>query len=576
MASSSTDNAMAGPAADLSSTTIPEQTPTELQITHSVTVAHILFGPALYPHYLGWQAAVMGYGGAQFPGAPHVQEAVFKARRSDVLGDIPSLAHYKHFMNLMGQLHPGLLYSQYFERSPNPTHSANPKRNFFVCGHRPHPAGKFRETPLCSRCLLRYNIDSLKRIEAAHALLPRTEDGQAAPGTRACTMIWSYQKKFWRALVDDLEVEAGLEGEWETEWKLEGLDVDAAVEGTIRSSEVLKEAVANCPFVSDGWDVTFVPRPSTCKKHISCRYRSILRLHATDTRPRRCGKYPEYLCFSRHENLGTHGNNLTDDPGPSFLLDPSSSGSPDPPSSLDTITSSPQRGSSAVRKKITWAGNVAEYVNRPRACFSRSSNSYQPGRWACSDRRGWAHHGGPEFEPEEEESDEPSSDQEDMEESILDCENMASQRSDGKGSDSSAVSMEVQHHRPTFQDLTAYPSMQDQAESLCSGLDSSWPNEDRRTYEANYSDDTETQREASVIRTARRYRGVTLSPRALVKTLAEENAAGTTGHRRRRQDDRESSSPGEPTKRRRLGRKGSMSPPFGPKDGDQSPARTHG
>lgn len=45
---------------------------------------------------------------------------------------------------------------------------------------------------------------------------------------------------------------------------------------------------------------------------------------------------------------------------------------------------------------------------------------YQPGRWACPNRHGRAHHGGPEFEPaEEDDSDEVSSDGEEMHEQQL-------------------------------------------------------------------------------------------------------------------------------------------------------------
>lgn len=82
---------MAGPTANLSSTTIPEQIPTGLQIAHLIHAANILFSPALYPQYLGWQATILGYGGAQFLGPAHVREEIFKSRRSEVLGDIPSL-----------------------------------------------------------------------------------------------------------------------------------------------------------------------------------------------------------------------------------------------------------------------------------------------------------------------------------------------------------------------------------------------------------------------------------------------------------------------------------------------------
>lgn len=443
MASSSTDNVMAGPAVDPSSTTIPEHLSLGLQVTYSVQVAHILFGPVLYPHYLGWQATILGFGGARFPGSAHVREEIFKARRSDTLGDLPSLVHYKHFMNLMIQLHPGLLYSQYFENG-HPKYGTDPTRDMFICGHRPHPAGKFRKTPLCLRCLVRYNIDTLKRIAAARALLPLSEDGQMVPGTKACSTIWSHQKVYWRTLVNDLELEAGLEYEWEAKWKPEGLDVDAAVKGTIRSSEVLEEAISKCPFVAGGWYVDFKPKPR--RRPALCRYRSILRLGVTDVQPRNCARYPLSLCFSRHEDpAGTHGNNLTDDICPSSLLDSNSSGSPDTPSSPDTITSSPQEDSpvepGVVRKKVEWAAAVAEYVSRPFTHFLRTSALYQPGRWACPDRCGWARHDGPEYEPEEEDdSDERPSDEEKVDEEELLDENKA-------GTPDSLAEMPTPHRR---------------------------------------------------------------------------------------------------------------------------------
>jgi hypothetical protein len=142
MASSSTDNTMARPAADPSTATTLEQMPIGLQTRHSVHVVQILFGPALYDHYLGENASVLGYGGGRFPTSPQVHDAVFKARRSDVPGDIPSLHHYKHFMAFMGQLHPGLFYAHHVKRGHYPAYSLNAKRNFLACGHLPHPAGK--------------------------------------------------------------------------------------------------------------------------------------------------------------------------------------------------------------------------------------------------------------------------------------------------------------------------------------------------------------------------------------------------------------------------------------------------
>lgn len=54
-----------------------------------------------------------------------------------------------------------------------------------------------------------------------------------------------------------------------------------------------------------------------------------------------------------------------------------------------------------VRKRTEWAANVAGYINRPAKQFNRTSALHQPGRWACQDPRGWAHHGRPEFEPAE-------------------------------------------------------------------------------------------------------------------------------------------------------------------------------
>lgn len=133
-------------------------------------------------------------------------------------------------------------------------------------------------------------------------------------------------KVSWRKLVDELEVEAGLDDQWEIEWKIEGLDVEDEVTGTICSSEVLKEAVANCPFMADGRDATFTPKPS--RRHSLCRYRSILRLDTTDREEekRKCVELPLYLCLARHQSRSTHGTNLMDDSPPSFLLASRSSG----------------------------------------------------------------------------------------------------------------------------------------------------------------------------------------------------------------------------------------------------------
>lgn len=95
MASLLFDKVMTVPAVNYSSTRIPKQLPSGLRITHSVQVAYILFGLVLYPHYLGWQSIILGFGGARFPGSAHIRDEVFRARRSDTLGDLPCLLHYK-------------------------------------------------------------------------------------------------------------------------------------------------------------------------------------------------------------------------------------------------------------------------------------------------------------------------------------------------------------------------------------------------------------------------------------------------------------------------------------------------
>jgi hypothetical protein len=431
MASSSTNFASASSEAVPSATTDPSQVPTGLHVSHTSYAAQILFGPRLYPHYIGWQATVLNYGGAQFPGPAPLRNELYMARRSDILGDFPPLLHYKHFMALVANRYPGVLYFEYFEEDQRPATEQNSKRAPFVCGHRPHPACSLKHS-LCSRCLVRCNIDTLKRIQAARALLPPNEDGAKPPGASACSQIWSYQKKFWRNIVYSLERGAELEADWELRWEGEGLDIEDAVAGTVRSSEVLKEAISTCPNMADGWEVEFAPNPKRADNR--CRYRSILRLDDVPVSSSMCGLNANHHFGRTHERRETHG----------IPCESSSEESVDQPSPPEPFTLPPRKGSAVrhmvERKRVKWADDVADFVKRDSTFWSRGSSHYQPGRWACPDRDGWAHPGGLEHEAAEDEgSDENLSDEEDEEDEEAMC---------GKDDDSQDVLPEIATPQP--------------------------------------------------------------------------------------------------------------------------------
>lgn len=271
---------------------------------------------------------------------------------------------------------------------------------------------------MCSRCLVSHNHDSPKRIAEARELMVRDrEDGTKFRDLdwRLCSKIWSYQKFLWRELVDALEVEAELEAKWESEWRDEGLDIEQAVAGTVRSSEVLKEAYTKCPSMFDGWGLKFTPKPKL--EASSCRYASIFRLEIARADRETCGLTAGSSCGSSCARLDTRAKNTADSPCKSMLLcaGPSEE-TADRSSSPDTIAPSSPKASliipQVMRKQFCWAEDVFDYVSRDRSQYHRPSSWYEPGRWACPERHGWEHPYGPDHEGEED-SDDDCSDEED-------------------------------------------------------------------------------------------------------------------------------------------------------------------
>jgi hypothetical protein len=284
------------------------------------------------------------------------------------------------------------------------------------CRHNLHPGDPCVEDA-CPPCLMRRCVDSLKRI--AHVRNPL--GGPKAELIeldiyRTVRKMWRVEKTRWANMINTRGMLADMERNWEARALQAGssmlYDMDRC-KTCIDALEIARE----CPFLEEGWDVSFLPKPTVRSRRTpgvdSGQQRvgdaSTQRLpHSPPYSPETAkAELPRELvtqCDGAQDTLFDDWRSRPDkeDESIAFALNdnarrpPSPSASPEPiPSSIYAHSPPPplspgsSDSSNTECKRVTFADDVIGLPRRKSTEYHRNAPTYHKGRYAAPPGSEW-------------------------------------------------------------------------------------------------------------------------------------------------------------------------------------------
>jgi hypothetical protein len=376
----------------------------------------LLLGPRYYRLYTEWKFNIASKDEAKHYDSTQQWTEVRDLVASEPIGHPPSSQAYKCFMIR----HKVELYPQ--DEDSEPQVEEEQERGdeqitprFLkarLCGHAVHPGNPFPIEDACPVCYMRVCIASLKRIAHVWNLLGGPKMGKPVDpiecGIYAIVRkLWRMEKVHWARFVHTGGMIADMERNWEAEAQQVGSSIDDDVRRCKSFIEAL-EIARECPFLGEGWDVTFVPKPTvrTGKTPVVDRGGQGASSTLTHQLPHLPTYSPETAEADPSLPLQCDGAFETpqDDrtPRPSredeavaFSLSDTVTHPPSPSASPPDLPSSPpsspssSSSSSTEAHKVTFAADVFEQPIRKAKEYRRTASAYQKGRYAAPPGSEW-------------------------------------------------------------------------------------------------------------------------------------------------------------------------------------------
>jgi hypothetical protein len=233
-----------------------------------ISASKLLLGPELYSLYTTWQIELHAEDPKQYASEAKWME-ICNAVAMEPLGQISRPLVYKKFMERQVAVHfprdeDSEPEEEELERGDDRT--APGLLVATLCRHSLHSGNTCRVSVACPVCHMRVCVASLKRIAHVWNLLGGPGTGKPTDRVQqriylACLGLWRVEKKRWTRLVYAAVGFADMERNWE----MQALQVGSSIsEDVKRSKSCIKalEIVRESPFLADGWDASFVPKPT--------------------------------------------------------------------------------------------------------------------------------------------------------------------------------------------------------------------------------------------------------------------------------------------------------------------------